>query len=47
MGQNGYLITSYPKSKKDNLTQENKATIRKMIEQLKASAGERRKNNGF
>jgi len=45
--QEVYLITAYPKSKKENLTQENKATIKKMIGQLKESAGERRKKYGY
>ena len=45
--QEVYLITSYSKNKKDDLTQENKAVIKRMIEQLKASAGERRNDDGL
>lgn len=42
-----YLITAYPKGKKENLTIAEKTIIKKMIEQLKQSAKDRRLRNGI
>lgn len=41
-----YLITAYAKGDKEDISEDDKASIRKLIDQLKRSAKERRNTSG-